>query len=284
MGYIVNGVEFAGTVGPYTAYRRKGSDKTFLRARRQSSGKKLKQLLPRVQENIHEFVLSSYAAGAIRQSIQNIRHLADHNFTPRLTSLARKVQKLDPVSARGQRNVLISQHPSYFAGFNLNKNNPFDSIIRHPLQCTIDAEAGRAVVELPALLQGVSLFLPWPVPQYRVIMSLSMVADQLYNAEMKKEWFNPFPATATTGWLNAVQGYEGKSFELVLPVPEKKPEVARVSYVLSVGVEWEFASWGKRDGLVKVGAGKIVGMEEAVINKGTGSPIVLEDFPALGGA
>ncbi len=260
MGKLENGLQFTGTVGTFTAYRVKDSDEIRVRARRSKSGKKVKQLEPRVQENISEFVLSSYAAGAIRHSISDIRHLANFNFTPKLTSLARKVQKLDPISVRGQRNVLISQHPSYFAGFNLNKKNTFDSIIRHPIQYSIDPVEGVALIQLPALIPGVSVFLPWPVPQYKLIMSLSLVADQLYNEANKKEWFSVLPAMATTGWLASNQQQEGQRFELTLPMPAMKPPVAKLTYVLAIGIEWEITSMKNGGGVVRTGAAKIIDM------------------------
>jgi hypothetical protein len=260
MGKLENGLQFTGTVGMFSAYRVKDSDEIRVRAKRSKSGKKVKDLLPRVQENISEFVLCSYAAGAIRYSINDIRHLAGFNFTPKLTSLSRKVQKLDPISARGQRNVLISQHPSYFAGFNLNKKNTFDSIIRHPLQYSIDPVKGIASIQLPALIPGVSVFLPWPVPQYRVVAVLSMVADQLYNEENKKKWFSILPAMATTEWIPSNQQLESHGFELTLPVPEVKPPVARLTYVLAIGIEWEIVTMKNGGGLIRTGAGKIIDM------------------------
>jgi hypothetical protein len=64
--------------------------------------------------------------------MKEILKLADYNFTPKLTSCARKTLKLDSVGARGERSILISQHPEYFIGFNLNKQYLFDSVIRRP--------------------------------------------------------------------------------------------------------------------------------------------------------
>ncbi|MCG2614734.1 hypothetical protein LZZ85_10600 [Terrimonas sp. NA20] len=267
MGKLENGLQFTGTVGLFSAYRMKDSDEIRVRARRSRSGKKVKELQPRVQENISEFMLSSYAAGAIRHCLRDIRHLATFNFTPKLTSLSRKIQKLDPVSARGQRNVLISQHPSYFAGFDLNRKNTFDSIIRHPLQYSIDPVKGIALIQLPDLIQGVSVFLPWPVPQYRVLISLNLVADQLYNEANKKECFSVMPAMATTDWIPSNQPRESQGFELTLPAPAVKPAMARLTYVLSIGIEWEIVTLKNGGGMIRTGAGKIIdmmAMEESV--------------------
>jgi hypothetical protein len=258
MGKLTNGLQFTGTVGGYTAYKRKGSDEIYIRKRREKSGKSGDQLPPRVQENNSEFANCGRAAGCIRRSMLYVQHLADYNFTADLTSLATEVKVLDQVSARGQRNVFISSHPEYFAGFNLNKKKTFDSIIRHPLKYSIDADAGTANVQIPRLMQGVSLFLPWPVPQYQVIMNLGLVADQLYDAKKNDERYSAPCAMATTGWIFSHQPYEGQSFELVLPLPEKNPANTGLSYVLSIGIEMEITSLKQSGGVSKVGAAKIV--------------------------
>jgi|SRR6218665_149275 len=258
MATLGDDFKFNGPVGGYTFYRKKGSDKVFVRARHQGGRKKKKKdLAPRVQETVSEFSLRSSAVKAIRLAIKDIKHLSDHNFTPKLNGVARKPQLLDPAGARGERSLLISRHTSYFAGFNLNKNNIFDSIIRHPLHYSIDPVSGIANVQLPPLLPGISLFLPWPVPRYRVIIGLGLVADQLFETQKKDEWLNPGTAVATTDWLLSTETYDGKSFKLVLPVPEKKPAVAGLSYVLSIGIEWEITilnARAKKEG----GAAKIV--------------------------
>ncbi len=259
MGILSSGIEFTGAVGTYTFYRKQGSDKIFVRQRHNGGRKKKKkELSPRVQETVSEFSLCASTSKAIRWAIRDIKHLADYNFTPKLTGLCRKPQKLDPVGKRGERSVLVSQHPSYFAGFNLNKNHLFDSIIRHPLQYSIDPVAGTAKVELPELQQGVSLFLPWPVPQFRVIMALGLVADQMYDASGKKDSFSPSTAMATTGWLLSTQQYKGQTFELSLPLPAKRPKDRGISYVLSIGIEMEITVLRGSGGIRKAGAGKIV--------------------------
>lgn len=257
MGKLEGGFRFTGRLGPYTAYKRKGSDEIFIKSRPGKSGKKAKDRAPRVQENVTEFSLSAATSKAVRRAMKEILKLADYNFTSDLTSCARKTLPLDSVGARGERSILISQHPEYFIGFNLNRQYLFDSVIRRPVLHSIDPSKGIATVTLPALEPGISLFLGSPVPQYRIIMVLGLVADQLFQTKKNDEWLCGERATASTAILISDQSYPAQQFELVLPVPEKKPPVAALSYVLSIGVEIEVPH-SKTRKLFKTGSSKII--------------------------
>jgi hypothetical protein len=52
-------------LGPYSAYKRKGSDEIFIKSRPGKTGKKAKDRAPWVQENVTEFSLTATAFKAI---------------------------------------------------------------------------------------------------------------------------------------------------------------------------------------------------------------------------
>lgn len=263
MGKLEDGFRFTGRLGPYTAYRVKGTDEIHVKTRPGKSGKKLKDLPERQKENVTEFSLCATTSKAMRQAIKPLLKLADYNFTYDLTSRAKETQLLDSVGARGERSVLISQHPQYFTGFNLNKKYLFDSIIRRQVLHSIDPLTGIAKVDLPALEPDISLFLATPVPHYRIIMVLGLVSDQLFHTPGNKRWFCGITATTTTGTLLSGQSYPAQHVELELPLPQDKPEEAALSYVLSVGIEIEVPH-PKTGKLFKTGSSKI--LEIAAVN------------------
>jgi hypothetical protein len=264
MGKLENGFRFIGKLGPYTAYKVKGSDEIFVKTRPGKSGRKLKDLSPRVKENVTEFSLRSTGSKAIRAAMKEILHLSDYNFTSDLNSRGRDTQVLDTTSARGERGILISQHPQYYIGFNLNKRFLFDSIIRRPVRHTIDPSKGTATIDLPALEPGINLLLSQPVPTYRIIMVLGLAADQLFHTEERHRWFWGRTVVATTGPLNSGQVYPAQQFELALPLPEQGPKDGALSYVLSIGIEIEIPDLKKRK-MVKTGSSKILDIVAAVV-------------------
>jgi hypothetical protein len=71
------------------------------------------------------------------------------------------------------------------------------------------------------------------------------------------EWLCGERATASTTILISDQSYPAQQFQLVLPVPEKKPPVVALSYVLSIGVEIEVPHAKTRE-LFKTGFSKII--------------------------
>jgi hypothetical protein len=257
MGKLADGFRFTGKLGPYTAYKSKDSDDIIIRTMPGKSGKKVDDLSPRVKENVTEFSLCATTSRCVRQSMKEILKLADYNFTYDLTSRAKETQVLDSVGARGERSVLISKHPQYLIGFNLNKKFLFDSIIRRQVGHSIDPSTGIAKVDLPAIEPGISLFLARPVPQYKIIMVLGLVADQLFHTPKNDRWWCGQTATATTGTLISGESYPARQFELVLPLPKSGPKEGALSYVLSIGIEIEIPHH-KTGKLYPTGSSKIL--------------------------
>jgi hypothetical protein len=71
--------------------------------------------------------------------------------------------------------MYISQYRYLLDGFSLNKNISFDAIIRHSFHPQLNKEDGSVTIELPALIPGVNLNLPWPQPVYRMVFSIGVI-------------------------------------------------------------------------------------------------------------
>lgn len=231
MAIIKNALQFTGSLGNITAYTMRGSDKIIIRTKGGASGKKIKTSpkFQRTRENNAEFGLCAKVASGIRSAVWPVKHMADYNFTPVLNALAKHVQLMDKHHPRGKRHVLFSQHAYLLEGFHLNKQNTFDSLVRHPLSFQINREALQATIQLPTLEPGINLRIPWPDPVFRFIAALGFMTD---NSATRKG----HAASAETEWHPVLQPFEERELQLQLP-PVAGGIRSATTLLLSIGIE-----------------------------------------------
>lgn len=219
MATLEEGIEFTGSIGKLSAYRMKGSDKIILRKK---AGPSKRQILTsksfeRTRENMAEFPGVGKAVSAIRYVLADVKHLSEHNFTSSLTSICKKIQVLDPEADRGQRSIFLSQHRYMLAGFRLHKKHPFQGIVTGPVNCTIKRKTKSAIIELPSLLQGINLHLPWKQPLYRFRMSLGVVPDIICeNGDYIDYAIGGPRSSLDTAWHVAAEPFQSQTLELKL--------------------------------------------------------------------
>ena len=238
MAILEEDIAFTGSLGRLSAYKMKGSDKIIIRKK---GGPKKKQVLKSpafelTRGNMNEFCGVGLTVRAIRSHLLCVRRLSDHNFTPTLTTICKKIQLLDPIGDRGKRSIYLSQHRYMLAGFRLHRKHPFLSIVTGPVGCTFNRDTKSAVIQLPGLIQGINLLLPWKQPLYRFRLSLGLVPDIVcegkdYN-EYRDEWADTY---LETRWQVASEPFQSQTVELKLD----KPEAIKDSQTLlfSIGIE-----------------------------------------------
>lgn len=238
MAFLTDGINFTGSLGKLSAYKVRGSDKIIVRTKGGATKAQILQspCFERTRENNTEFTGCGYAARSIRQVLFPIKHLADYNFTPILVKLAKSIQLLDMEGDRGQRSILLSRYRYLLEGFQLNRKNTFDSVLRHPVQCTIERETGIAEVQLPGLVPGLNLLLPWQYPFFRFIITFGMVADIEFNGiNYRSAEKQPLPALAHTEWQPARQHFEAQ--HVVLPLADLALLNDASTLMVCIGIE-----------------------------------------------
>jgi hypothetical protein len=238
MATLEEGIAFTGSLGQLTAYRIKGSDKIILRKK---GGPKKKQVLTskafaRTRENMNEFYGVGLAVRALRAPLIHVKDLSEHNFTSTLTKICKKIQLLTPVGERGQRSILLSQHSYMLAGFRLHKKHPFLSIVTGPVGCIFNREAKTAVVQLPRLIKGINLHLPWKQPFYRFRISLGLVPDVIYENGKYNDHIDEWAKTnQDTTWHLATEPFQSQAVKLRLNTPEDIKDSQTL--LLAIGIE-----------------------------------------------
>lgn len=238
MATLNEGFEFTGGLGKLSAYKMRGSDKVIVRRK---AGPKKKQMMhskkfERTRENMAEFIGVGKAVRAIRSPLTHVKRLSGHNFTSTLTTICKKIQLLDPVGEKGQRSIFLSQHRYMLAGFRLNIAQPFVSIVTGPVTCTLQRETKSALIQLPQLVQGVNLNLPWKQPLYRFCMSLGVVPDVVYDStgynNYSAEWAS---IKLDTPWQTVTDTFPAQTLELRLDIPGAIKDSHTL--VFAIGVE-----------------------------------------------
>lgn len=260
MAFLTNGINFTGSLGKLSAYKVRGSDKIIVRTKGGASKAQIRQSpsFARTRENNTEFTGCGYAVKSIRQVLFPVKHLADYNFTSTLVKLAKSIQLLDTTGNRGQRSIDLSRHRYLLEGFQLNRKNTFDSVLRHPVQCTIERETGTAEVQLPNLIPRLNLLLPWQYPFYRFIITFGIIPDIEFNGtSYKSVEKQPLPASAHTVWQPVKQPFPAQ--RIVLPLADLA--VLNDASTLAVGIGIEMGT-PVTDQLIErvkyVGCGKIL--------------------------
>lgn len=231
--------EFTGTFGKISVYRMRGIERPIVRTKGGATREKIKKSPKFALTRLHnqEFGEAAYSAASIRLALLYVRHLCDYNFTPKLNGLCREIMKLDNSKDLGYRQVIFSTNRHLLEGFSLNKQHIFDSVLRHPLQCSIDRDTCSATVQIPVLSPGFSLSLPWLLPMYRIIVSLGILYDGggITGGSDELAYKYAYADPACTPWLIASQQQEATTLTVAALTPRELNTSA--SLVVSVGIE-----------------------------------------------
>lgn len=238
MAFLSGGPEFTGRIGNLSYYRMKGTDKIVVRKIGGASKKQIKTLpsFARTRENNAEFSGCANTVRSIRHALFPLNKLADYNFTPTLTTLAKNIQLLDKVNERGKRAVNFSQYRYLLEGFQLNKEFIFDAVVKYPLKGSIERETGSATVNIPHLHPQLNLDFPWKAPLYRFVIGFGVFTDSAYNGTgYTDKKILPRAETIYTDWHPVQQAFEAQTFELQLfslhGIDDTK------SMILSIGIQ-----------------------------------------------
>ena len=241
MAQVSGGLGITGSMGNFSIYRMRGSDKLVLRQKGGASKQRIKKdpNFEQTRMNNNEWAGSALMARIMNNGLFAVKHLADHGYFGKLTAVCKAIQSDDGENQKGKRAVRLSQSPYKLEGFGYNKYNPFDTVLRHPLQYAVDRNAGKAVVQLPEIVPGLNLRNPLNQPFCRFVFALAAVADMVYSEGRK--CYIPVSdrqyqtAVQHTEWCPAKEKQQPQ--ELTLQIGNWQPEEG-VSLVLAVGVEF----------------------------------------------
>lgn len=188
MARITNGLQFEGSIGSMSAYKQKGSDKIILRTKGGPSKHKVatSASFAIVRRNNKEFGGCSKLGTGIRGAIVGLSFLADYNLSSPLNAIAKTIQKTNVEEELGKRPVLLSLNRDMLVGFNFNRQLLLDSVLRLPLQVTIDRENRSALLSIPRIIPEINLKQYGNNPLFRLVASLGFVSDMVFDEASNK--------------------------------------------------------------------------------------------------
>ena len=255
---------FTGSLGMFTAYTAKGTEGIIIRRKGGADKKKIStsSRFARTRENNEEWKGCGKGAAAIKRSIGDLKHLADHNISAPFTRIASSARQKDIVSERGKRNIYFSGCRHLLEGYELNRNLLFTSVVRVLPACTLSRSDARATASFMDMQPGIHLVLPWNYPVYRFILTLGFLPDMLLNDgvyEAPNKLLNNHGITIRTDWFLSEKPFSAQSFSLQPANLTGFNE--NFSLVFAIGIE---AGLLGREGIF-----------EAVPNKGCGKLIAV---------
>jgi len=262
------GIQMQGSVANLSMYKLRGTDRIVYRLKGGPGKNKIKTSpkFEKVRLNNGEWAGCTRMGRNIRLSFEVMKRMEDYPVTGALNAICKQIQKLDTTNEHGRRAIRLSQHKDLLSGFSFSNKQTLESVLRAPLDISLERVTGEARIEIPVLNTGMYLYNFRKLPYYRIVANLSGVCDMSMPAEADKY------ETPYSGYLDKVNGmYESEwfhtlgvqpaqSIRLQYPLVEN-PVPEEVSLLLCLGIEFGTPGVDKIPLPVKyAGTGKIVKM------------------------
>jgi hypothetical protein len=266
---IVKGViQATGSIKGVSFYTRNGSDKVIMRAKGGASKSRITKGAEFVKLRKHQQEWGGCVqfARAVKNAVGDITRLSDFNLSPVWTGLGKNLMTLDTNAAIGERSLRLSAYRQALEGYELNRRNPFNTVLRTTPAFTVDKELLRAVVSFQRINTTMSLNNFRQLPYFRILVTLGCVSDLrhnaqnlFYNYEAASEELHGLYAIDTGAWLSTDDLIAEKTILLQLSEELLPTDKSEVTLLLNVGVE--FGKVGIGGAIVPVkyaGSGRIL--------------------------
>ena len=182
MAKVTFPVPMSNTLGDFSVYKQRVLDKIIAQAKGGPSNEQIKtapefEILRRHQS---EFSGIGKLSSLIMKTCNGVKHLADYNFSSEFTIIGKFIAEMDKVSTIGKRSKIVSNAKSFFAGFSMNRNNPFDTVMPQSPEVLLSRNHLRADLHFPTVIPRINFKNPWPYPLFRFAFSLGIVPDMIY--------------------------------------------------------------------------------------------------------
>ena len=259
-------LQVTGSMKGVSMYTMRGSDEVIIRTKGGPSKQTIKtsESCKTLRENGREWSGCTKAASSLRRGLEVITRLADYNTMGGMNALCKKIQNLDVTHPKGQRNVYMRAYRQQIAGFNFNRTNPFDRVIRLNPAWEIDRATASGTLTMPEFIPDEHLAAPNKLPLMRFVIVLGVCTDVVYDEHIQ----DYKPAN------DLVQGYHREACSDWFPVKRSMPEqtinvqmtnIAQYltdsdTLVLAVGVEFgTVGADGNGEAVKWTGSAKIIG-------------------------
>jgi len=259
-------MQLTGSMANVSMYKLHGSDQVVVRMKG-GPGKnqiKTKPQFEKLRQNENEWIGCTRMGSTIRQSFQVMNRLEDYPVTGALNAVCKQIQKLDTEGEPGRRAIRLSSHKNLLAGFTFSNKQVLESVLKVPVETTLDRATGEAHIDIPEVDTGMYLYNFRNLPYYRIIANLSGVCDLIMPAD-SNVYSSPYSGYCDkqlgafeSDWLPAAGIQPAMNITLQYPLTEN-PIPDEVTLLLCLGIEFGKVGVENIPTAVKyAGSGKIV--------------------------
>jgi len=262
-------MQLTGSMANVSMYTRQDNERVIVRMKGGPTKNQIKTKpeFETVRQNNSEWTGCTRMGSRIRKSFEVMNRLEDYPVTGALNAICKELQKLDTESPAGQRAILLSQHKDLLLGFTFSRKQVLESVLRVPVETTLDRTTGKATIEIPPLNTDMYLYNFRNLPYFRIIANLSGVCDLTMNAEgtQYESLYNGYcdkqNGVFESEWMAATGVQPALSINLSYPLTEN-PIPEEVTLLLCLGIEFGKVGTANQPTAVKyAGTGKIVRVE-----------------------
>ena len=185
MAIIKGTLRIQGRLENVTYYTRRGSDQVIARSINGPTKERLatdpKYAVFRKHQN--EWKGCTKFGSLTRSAFGGLHRLADYNLTPVLNKTGKELMKLEPADELGHRKIRLSQYKQAMEGFNFNRLNPFNTVLRVGIAGNIDRVNLLGTVTVPRINAKNDLVNTLRLPYFRLIIVIGTVADMFFDED-----------------------------------------------------------------------------------------------------
>jgi len=259
-------LQVEGSMANFSMYRMHGTDKIVVRIKGGPTKEQIKKLpqFEQLRQNNSEWTGCTLMGSQLRWSFKVMNRLEDYAVTGALNAICKEIQKFDTENGQGKRSIILSQHKNMLLGFPFSNKQVLESVLRVPIETTLDRQTGKAEIKIPEINTDMYLYNFRKLPYYRIVASLSGACDMMIPEEGKKYGY-PFNGYCDTklgvfesAWIPTLGMQPAMNITLQYPL-EEDPIPDQVTLLLCIGIEFGKSGYGNITSPVKyAGTGKIV--------------------------
>ena len=259
-------MQMTGSMAMVSMYTMQGHDEVIIRTKGGPSKRqiKTKPQFEKVRRNNSEGAGCTKMGSQIRISFMNMNRMEDYPVTGALNAICKQIQKLDTVGEHGQRGVYLTQHKEMLLGFSFSRKQVLESVLRVPIETSLDRVTGEAHINIPAVNTDLYLYNFRKLPYYRIVANLSGVCDMKISENGKRyehadyNFCSKADGIYESEWLPTTGLQDAMQLKLLYPL-EINPIPDDVTLLLCIGIEFGKKGYGDITEPVKyAGTGKIM--------------------------
>jgi len=242
---VVKGInQITGTINNVTYYTIQGSDKVYLRRK---GGPKKHRIetdpnYAKLRLNNSEWKGCGLMTAKFRLCLRDIKPMEDYPVSGSLNAIFKKIQKTEPELNHGKRSILLSKNKNVLNGFSFSRKQALESILKVPMEASINRESGLVSLAIPAINTRMFLYNFRSLPYFRIVVSSFGVSDVIYS-EAEKAYVLEYYAFGAPLFVDKTEWLPTAGVVPAIKIDSQFPEFGPnlpdcVTLIMVVGIEF----------------------------------------------